>query len=525
MRLPLIPDALAKGKWDITSLDDQEIKDLVHGKVVNGHAAEDTDFPMPLIRHYIKELGVPARRFNMNVAVAKVDVHFDNIQFKDTFVRQNGQLMGTSAYQGQSLDDSVVSFLWGLNHATINEWLRANDVRKGGNHLHDIFERDVTEPAVAGLINTQCAKKNYLDLIDIESWSKFLVTWNVTYKAQLKKKHWPQKLIDFYGYVYRLDMQQVISEEIIEDEIGHWWQPNMFTLTYGMHSLYDAPPGKGFQGFRQVVESKGVNIKLGHVVDSVKCIQIPNHDKNEVNVAGQCSSHSFNEKYDIVLVTVPQPALGKIQFDWSNADVPAHVTPSDVPYPPMHLAKRLLQFKDPFWSYPSNNEGKFEISHLDGFAVVSNDMKKGHLSQLRYSNPELEGNVILNYEFGDNADYLAMEESDKEVLEKIQGFHKKVEVSEEAVLNDASPKKGVFSKPWLDLFGVPNSVSQYEGMQKFSAENGHASSVYFAGDFWSFCPQWQEGALYTALRAVYNIVNGDNAAQNNFKFWQKPQEH
>jgi len=515
MRLPLIPDALAQGKWDMTALSDSEINELIHGKVVNGHAAEDKDFPMPLIRHYIKELGVPARRFNMNIAMAHVKVHLDDLLFEDTFVRQSGQLVGTDAYKGKTLDDSVVTFLRGSKDAAISKWLEENVTT--GLDLVDVFEQDVTTPVIKDLTGSNAEAKNYLDLIDINSWSKFLVDWDLTYKQQLEKKGWPQKLVDFYGHVYRTDMDGLICKQVIEEFIGHWWQPNMFTMVYGMQSLYDAPKGKGFQGFRQVLESKGVKIKLGHKVDSVRCIKNPISNKDEAYVTGSASAHgeAFDHKYDVVLVTVPQPALSKIKFDWPN------VNPSEVPYPKLQLAKRLFQFKDPFWTKPENNHAEFEINHQDGFAVFSSDLKKGHLSQLRYSNPELEGNVILNYEFADNAE--AMDElSHDEILKRIQCFHK-ANVSEEAVLNDTcSTKKGVYSKPWLDITDIPNSQRQYEGMQKYCAENAHTSSLYFAGDYWSFCPQWQEGALYTALRAVYSIVNGADDAKKNFQIWQDP---
>ena len=79
MRIPLIPNYLAKQKWcdqpdDLMSdLTDKEINDLIHGNEVRGNKADDIDFPMPLIRHYIKEFGIPVRRFNMNVAIAKME--------------------------------------------------------------------------------------------------------------------------------------------------------------------------------------------------------------------------------------------------------------------------------------------------------------------------------------------------------------------------------------------------------------------------------------------------------------------
>ena len=99
--------------------------------------------------------------------------------------------------------------------------------------------------------------------------------WGKSYKNQLQLKGWPESLIDFYGHVYRKDMDSLISGSITE-EIGHWWQPNMFTLTYGMHSLYETPDrckdeGKcEFKGFKEILQEKGVQIKTNARVIQIK---------------------------------------------------------------------------------------------------------------------------------------------------------------------------------------------------------------------------------------------------------------
>ena len=507
MRLPLIPDVLAKGKWDMAKLTDVQINDLIHGKEVTNHIADDTDFPMPLMRHYVKELNVPVRRFNMNVAVAKVEVELmsgtgtETRKFEQIFVRdeENGCLTGTSAeYAGISLDDSAIMFL--QDDDQINEWMIERGVGVGGPNLHDIFDEDLTREAaktLTGKTTENYPKDTYLSLITIETWENFLRVWNKTYRQQLLDKDWPERLIEFYGYVFRTNMSQKINTSIIEDELGHWWQPNMFTLKYGMHSIYDAPPGKGFKGMYQILKEKKEAVNLEFACE-VTAIRKRGH-KAVVEIGGQVKG-----EYDFVLVTVPVDALKSIEFAGFEFGelIPQ---PKDLNFEKFDLAKRLFQFEDksfPFWNNKENNIGGFEMNEKSGFAVISSSDPEGHLSQFRYSNPGFEGNVIMCYEAGRNASDLAHSEDD-EVLDAIQEFHT-VGVKEKAVCKKVEGKR-VYRQPWLGLSWTSVSPMEVDVMQRYCCAS--ESQLYFAGDSWSYCPQWQEGALHTALHAVGRIID------------------
>ena len=484
------------------SLITVQINNLVHGEAVSGHIAEDTDFPMPLVRHYIKELGIPARRFNMNITIAQVDVQLqgqDQPRFKATFVRQDGVLKGTEGnYEGKSLDDSVVEFLAESQDEEITAWMKENGVAVGGKNLHDIFERDVSAPAINLLVGGKRHAEEYLDLIKLNHWNDFLALFGTTYQKWLRFKNWPLNLIDFYGKVYRTNMQGQINQQIIEDEIGHWWQPNMFTLTFGMHSLYDAPEGKGFKGFRQrLQESDRVHFKFGHQVIALE--EKKKDHKAQVVAKIVTSGQNHVSDYDTVLVTIPPPQLQGIEITGFGFDV------QKLTYPHMRLAKKMFQFDEAFWMHADNNQGGFGVDTYDGFAVIANDCEKGHLSQFRYSNPEREGNVILNYEFGDNASFAAQHD-DEDILDTVQKMFQtgKVDVKKQAVMNRSEDKPGVFHQPWLHIFDSAVSEEQVKDKKAFC--NHWHPLLHFAGDFWSYCPQWQEGAFYSAIHAVFKIA-------------------
>merc|ERR1711915_267224 len=89
----------------------------------------------------------------------------------------------------------------------------------------------------------------------------------------------------------------------------------------------------------------------------------------------------------------------------------------------------------------------------------------------------------------------------------VQGeFHTtSTNVKDEACITQHKhPRKGEADKPWLSLSDV--SISKFDLMEKQSYCNVDHNGLFFSGDSWSFCPQWQEGAIYTALHAVYRMI-------------------
>ena len=85
----------------------------------------------------------------------------------------------------------------------------------------------------------------------------------------------------------------------------------MFTLTYGMHSLFDAPKPEmipkehqPFKGVRQVLEESGkVNFHFGHRVTKIELDTRPALSRKRMQLT-TCSHGNFSG-YDIVLVTLP----------------------------------------------------------------------------------------------------------------------------------------------------------------------------------------------------------------------------
>ena len=149
------------------------------------------------------------------------------------------------------------------------------------------------------------------------------------------------------------------------------------------------------------------------------------------------------------------------------------------------------------------------MNEHDGFAVIATDKDEpgsyhgGHLSQFRYSNSNREQNVILNYEFGQNAE-AQFHDDVSTILDVLQEkFHESVNVKDEAWAKTAD-EGGDYQKNWKKLCAQPTR-EEIEDIVKYCNKSHHG--LYFAGDSWAFCTQWQEGAMYTALHAVYRIMN------------------
>lgn len=507
MRLPLIPEGFAKEalakSWlkslsdkPISSLNDEDINSLVHADVVS-----DTYFPMPLVRHYIKELGIPVRRFNMNVSVAHIDqvqiTGNQNYPLTAYFVRKDDKLVNIED-QSKSLDDAAWQFLeayQGEGQSEIQDWMKSQKHQ----NLNCIFHEDVTELVIFTLTKLTplevllLNKDNFLDAINHESWDAYLKDWNLSYRKQLQQRGWPERVIKFYGDIYRFNMNAIICQDIIEEELGHWWQPNMYTPKFGMHSIYDAPKNASFQGFRQKLEqNKHVTINFNSSIYFVE------NSENCVTVIGTNTKDNgiFQAKYDAVLVTIPIPNLIH-DIAFYNVNLPISSYKKD------QLIKTMFQFKSDFWNHAENNLGGFEMNEHSGFAVVASSKHKP-ITQFRYSNSEFEGNVIMDYE----AELKAVQEtvyvkSDK-ILDALQQFHT-INVQDEAYFKKNEEKPGIFRKSWIPLVGMPYEDKDVDTMQNCC--DGNSAPVFFAGDSWSFCPQWQEGAMMTAVVAVHRMLN------------------
>ena len=189
MRIPLVPDSLNKGRWNLKNLNDSEVEQLVHGKPVKGHVnghahvAEDVDFAMPIIRRYIKDFKIPVRRFNMNVSIANVDVTLEGASdsFKGIFVRDEEKelLIGTDGqWKDKSLDEGAKEYFFQHYQSITNpdDKLTKNYKRMKDNNLsfHKMFDEDVTDPVIATITGgKKIDGHHYLDLIDLKSWNKF----------------------------------------------------------------------------------------------------------------------------------------------------------------------------------------------------------------------------------------------------------------------------------------------------------------------------------------------------------------
>jgi len=83
-------------------------------------------------------------------------------------------------------------------------------------------------------------------------------------------------------------------------------------------------------------------------------------------------------------------------------------------------------------------------------------------------------------------------------LEQLQRFHPNINVLDKFTGN-------YFIQPWVQLSKPPSGFHQMTKVQKYC--DASPEGLYFAGDGFSFKPQWIEGALYTAYHALFRLIN------------------
>jgi len=83
-------------------------------------------------------------------------------------------------------------------------------------------------------------------------------------------------------------------------------------------------------------------------------------------------------------------------------------------------------------------------------------------------------------------------------LEQLQDLHPDISVKEYFTGN-------YFVQPWVQLSLSPEGYHEMTKIQKYCDHS--PKGMYFAGDGFSFKPQWMEGAFYTAYHAIYRLIN------------------
>jgi len=341
-------------------------------------------------------------------------------------------------------------------------------------------------------------------------------------------KGWPENVIDIYETAYQCLTQYRIREDIIETTIGKWWQKNaMFSLRQGMHSLFQKPSEvtssssqTAFYDEIMKMAKNNFNLKVKFLFDArVEKIEKVTGGRITLYKNAASKGNALWERvdaFDAVVSTIPPQFLRNIDIR-VDGDC---ITPSEGLFEDDPLFKMMLQFKEPFWLDPKNNKGGFDINDAQGF-LTSTDV----VGKLRYPRRHGEpGNIVMMYVFHKNADAFAhkltaqgymknasakWDDGDfdqnkgvKEVMhmafEQLQRFHPRVNILEQFSGN-------FFIQPWVQLSKPPSGFHQMTKVQKFCDLS--PEGLYFAGDGFSFKPQWIEGALYTAFHAVHRLIN------------------
>jgi len=529
MSLPLTPQAeldckyksqcKAKGvNCDVRSMTDEDIQNLVHG--TGGYEfVKSASFPHFLIRHYIKKFKNPVFRHNFGQTaheiMGKLFVRNDNDEFLCKGCGSLGEDLNIDQLLLQRVERVEPAF--------------ADRLRKNNNgSLADAFEKAVDKEVFAWIDrNSVIMETDHAKLPQkLEAFKKFEEDWALTYRDHLKKRGWPENVIDIYESSYQCLTQYRIREDIVETTIGKWWQKNaMFSVRQGMHTVFQKPetpvppPQTAFYDEILKLAKNNWNIDVKFLYN-MRVEKIEKVTGGRVtlykNAAPKHALWDRIDSYDAVISTIPPQFVRNIDIRVDGTCI----TPSEGLFEDDPLFKMMLQFKDPFWLNPNNNKDGFVIRDDQGF-LTSTDV----VGKLRYPRRTGEpGNIVMMYVFHENADAFAhkltqqgfMKDSTanwrggsfdedsgkKEVLhmalEQLQRFHPRVNLLEKFTGN-------FFIQPWVQLSKPPSGFHQMTKVQKYC--DASPQGIYFAGDGFSFKPQWIDGAFYTAFHAIYRLIN------------------
>jgi len=567
MRVPLTPQEEINCRYesecsrnnvncDIKSLSDEEIENLVHGK--GGYDfVQASSFPHYLFRHYVRKFHIPVFRHNFRTTAHEIDGKL--------FVRKNNNLRVCEACGRNNEDLNIDEYLLSkVDHVDRNFATKLRQFYNGS--LATAYKMNVDQEVIDWIKNHTAIK-----LIDpskteekLKAWEEFQKDWASTFRDHLLGKGWSEDVIDIYESAYVANFEERIRDEIVEVVLGKFWQKNgMFSLAQGMYSLIRVPEDKKnvckeqtafYDEIMKLTSNHKKNIKEQTAFYDEIIKLTSNHKKNiskeqtafydeimkltsnHENIRVNLRLNTKVEKikkvgpkvtlyeaakesvdiykrlgtFDAVISTIPTNFLRLVDITDGNETL----TPSDGLFKTVAALKMMLQFNDSFWLDSRNNLGGFDITDEQGFLTSSKVV-----AQLRYPRRSKEpGNIVMMYIYYENAKAFAhkiaeqgyyhenrpnyedqgIKEAIDMALEQLQSLHPGVNVKRKFIGH-------YFVQPWVQLSRLPSGYHKMKKIQKYC--NLSPKGIYFAGDGFSFKPQWMEGAFSTAYHAIYRLIN------------------
>ena len=347
----------------------------------------------------------------------------------------------------------------------------------------DGFLQSTYEAVMTKVENKVLEKKHSISLTSLEELKKYLP--------------WPDAAVTaytVYNYTPQLDLSLV---ELLRDQLGHWWSPDMHCIKGGMSQLPEAFTKKDNGGWNpDVFLHKRIHFNRT-VKEIIYKFDEDDTDYNQVVVKGYFSNsrQPFQIEGDAVIVATPINVLRQIKFTPSEHTEPPpldfHKAIEDIFTSPS--TKLFIQTKTRFWE-KEGIKGGFSKTNLP-------------IGQLHYpsnvtgEHPGEKG-ILLVYTWKTEA--LLFGSLDRstalhEVVEQIATIHPEitegqVETGAVCAWYNQPTAQGAFSllKP-----------TQYQNV-RYVMECPMAN-IFFAGDGLSFAAGWIQGALESGLRAAFQF--------------------
>ena len=347
----------------------------------------------------------------------------------------------------------------------------------------DGFLQSTYEAVMTKVEKKVLEKKHSISLTSLKELEKYLP--------------WPEAAVTaytVYNYTPQLDLSLV---ELLRDQLGHWWSPDMHCIKGGMSQLPEAFTKKDNGGWNPDVFLHD-RIHFNRTVkEIIYKFNEDDTDNNQVVVKGYFSNsrHPFQVEGDAVIVATPINVLRQIRFTPSeNTEPPSqdfHKSIEDIFTSPS--TKLFIQTKTRFWE-KDGIKGGFSKTNLP-------------IGQLHYpsnvtgEHPGEKG-ILLVYTWKTEA--LLFGSLDRstalhEVVEQIATIHPEitegqVETGAVCAWYNQPTAQGAFSllKP-----------TQYQNV-RYVMECPMAN-IFFAGDGLSFAAGWIQGALESGLRAAFQF--------------------
>ena len=313
---------------------------------------------------------------------------------------------------------------------------------------------------------------------------------------------WPtQAIVGYLAYNYTPGLHLSIVE-LLRDDLGKWWTPDMHSLKGGLSTLPWA-----FTNNKRGVQL-GEVIDFGMFVTKVKYTEIDKISKYP-KVYVRARNDKFQQRDqtiegDVCIVTLPLNIIRQLPFEPpltpDFADALMHIS-----YSPS--TKILLQCKTRFWETNYNIFGGFSFTNLP-------------IGQLHYPSnadqkPKDGRGILMCYTwkqesllFGSQPEQMAIAEAVEEISYIHPEMKDNFEVGAVQAWYSDPTSQGAFAllRPF-EIQMINDYLLYPYPKPKKEAVNPPPPPLYFAGEAISYTHGWIQGALESGLRAAYQFYS------------------